>query len=370
MLTPVDFVALVNQTLEYAYPDVTIEAEISNLRVSKKKWLYFDLKDEYASVKCFGTVYHMPGPLEDGMLVRVSGQPRLHPQFGFSLNVRTITPAGEGSIKKAAALLEAKLQAEGLFDGQRKRTVPYPPQRIGLITSAESAAFSDFMKVLKARWGGIEVHLFDVQVQGQQAVTDIVSAIEYCNSQATVHLEALVVTRGGGSADDMAAFSSEQVTRAVAGSRIPTLVAIGHERDVSLAELAADMRASTPSNAAELLVPDKKELVASLKQLQQQLLQAATSRVSQSLVELQECRQRVHDESLRCLRQANEHLEACSQLLHAYDPSAALKRGYSLIRKNGELITKVADLNKSDSISIQLQDGAAGAIITEVKGQK
>src|SRR6266540_4574397 len=176
-----EFVAVLNQTLEYAYPNTVISGEIANFRVSKNRWVYFDLKDEQASVRFFGTIYQLPGPLEDGMVVAVRGVPRLHQQYGFSITVQSIQPVGEGSIKKAAALLEAKLAAEGLFDEERKRALPYPPRRIGLITSGESAAYRDFIKIINARWGGVEIVLLDVQVQGEAAPGQVVRAIEYCN---------------------------------------------------------------------------------------------------------------------------------------------------------------------------------------------
>src|SRR6185369_6914352 len=135
-----DFVAYLNQTLEIAYPYVTIEGELTNFRVSKNRWVYFDLKDDESSVKFFGTVYTLPGPLEDGMVVRVSGSPRLHQQYGFSVNFQTIQPVGEGALRRAADLLAAKLEAEGLFAPERKRFLPYPPARIALITAGGSAA--------------------------------------------------------------------------------------------------------------------------------------------------------------------------------------------------------------------------------------
>lgn len=177
-----DFVAYLNQTLEAAYPYVTIEGELSNFKVSRNRWVYFDLKDEGASVRFFGTIYSLPGPLEDGMIVRVSGNPRMHPQYGFSVNVQTITPVGEGSLRRAADLLAAKLQAEGLFAPERKRVLPYPPQRIALITAGNSAAYADFLKIVQARWGGIVVEHFDVQVQGEPAVAQIASAIAAANA--------------------------------------------------------------------------------------------------------------------------------------------------------------------------------------------
>jgi len=201
-----EFVAVLNQTLEYAYPNVVVSGEIANFRVSKNRWVYFDLKDEGATVKFFGTIYQLPGPLEDGMVVAVRGMPRLHPLYGFSVTAQTIQPVGEGSIKKAAKLLEAKLAAEGLFDAERKRPLPYPPSHIGLVASTESAAYRDFVKVIGARWGGMQISVIDVQVQGEASPAQVVAAIQQFNQMASSP-EVLVVTRGGGSAEDLQAFS-------------------------------------------------------------------------------------------------------------------------------------------------------------------
>lgn len=360
-----DFVAVLNQTLDYAYPDVTIVGELSNFRISKNRWVYFDLKDEYSSVKFFGTIYMLPGPLEDGLMVQVSGTPRLHNQFGFSVNMRSIQPVGEGSLKKAAALLEAKLTAEGLFDESRKRILPHPPKRIGLITSSESAAFHDFMKILNARWGGVDVQLYDVQVQGEAAPGQIVSAIEFFNSHAEP-VDVLVVTRGGGSAEDLAAFSTEQVTRAVAGSRIPTCVAIGHEVDMSLAELAADRRASTPSNAAELLVPDRRHEIAQLEAVRNQLSSALENQVSAKRRALVEGVKLLHDSVERLLVRESQAVNNLRQLLEALSPQAAMRRGYALVTVNGKVVRSVRDLAVYQTIAIDLIDGKAKAEIKEI----
>jgi exodeoxyribonuclease VII large subunit len=217
-----DFVAYVNQTLETAYPYVVIEGELANFRVSRNRWVYFDLKDNESSVRFFGTVYALPGPIEDGMILRVSGNPRLHQQFGFSVNVQMIIPVGEGSLRRAADLLRTKLQTEGLFASERKRLLPYPPRRIALVTAGNSAAYADFLKILNVRWRGIVVDFIDVQVQGKMAPSQIVSAIVAANALPKVP-DVVVLTRGGGSADDLAAFNDERVVRAVAASRVPTL---------------------------------------------------------------------------------------------------------------------------------------------------
>jgi len=360
-----EFVAVLNQTLEYAYPSVTVTGELANFRVSKNKWVYFDLKDDECSVKFFGTVYQLPGPLEDGMMMIVTGMPRLHPLYGFSVNVITMRPVGEGSIKKAAELLEAKLRAEGLFDPDRKRPLPYPPNHIGLITSAESAAYRDFIKVLGARWGGMQISLIDVQVQGEAAPAQIVEAIEQFNAMGEPP-DVLVITRGGGSADDLQAFSTEQVTRAVAASRIPTLVAIGHEVDVSLAELAADKRASTPSNAAELLVPDRHAVLHGLREQRQQLERDARSVIEDAKSRLELQIKNLHESVERAVWTAQQHLESRVRLLAAYDPNAALQRGYALVRMNGSLVHSGRQLKQGDELHISLSDARVTADVKEV----
>jgi exodeoxyribonuclease VII large subunit len=358
-----DFVALLNQTLEFAYPNVVIMGELANFRVSKNRWVYFDLKDETASVKFFGTVYNLPGPLEDGMLLKVRGQPRLHPQYGFSVNIMTIQPAGEGSLKRAANLLQAKLTAEGLFDEARKRPLPYPPTRIGLVTSTQSAAYADFTKILAARWGAVGIQTMDVQVQGEVAPGQIVEAIESLNKAADLP-EVIVIIRGGGSAEDLSAFNTENVTRAVAASRVPTLVAIGHETDLSLAEQAADQRASTPSNAAELLVPDRAHEAILVKSQQQKLYFLIEQLLKQSQERLIISRQSLIGSVSEIFRQAERNLEKQSSALKFLNPKAPLQRGYALIYdKAGEQVRRAKNLKTGQKLNLEFQDGHATTVV-------
>jgi exodeoxyribonuclease VII large subunit len=363
VLSPSDFAALLNQTLEMAYPVVTIEGELSNFRVSKNRWVYFDLQDELASIKFFGTVYSLPGPLEDGMKVRVSGSPRLHPRFGFSVNVLSMTPAGEGSIKKAADLLAAKLQSEGLFDEERKRPLPQIPEVIGLVTAAQSAAYADFIKILNERWGGVEIHLIDVYVQGASAAPQIVRAIEYFNALSRLP-DVLVITRGGGSAEDLASFSDERVVRAVAASRIPTLVAVGHEVDVSLAELAADLRASTPSNAAQLVVPHRRETIAGLGVAKKSVFEVVSQRLEAERRANREGREYLTSQVLLLLKNLQNNIISTRKLMSVLDPQAALKRGYAIVRKGGHVLGSIKGLKGGDRLGIQLADGTINAEIS------
>ncbi|HXE10464.1 MAG TPA: exodeoxyribonuclease VII large subunit [Verrucomicrobiae bacterium] len=366
-----EFVGLLNQTLEYAYPNVTITGELANFRISKNRWVYFDLKDETASVKFFGTVYQLPGPLEDGMLLKVRGQPRLHPLYGFSVNIMSLQPAGEGTIRRAAQLLQAKLAREGLFDDARKRPLPYPPQRIGLITSMQSAAYADFIKILNARWHGVNVEVIDVQVQGEAAPPQIIAALEQFNVQAEPP-DLLVLIRGGGSAEDLAAFSTEPVTRAVAASRVPTLAAIGHEVDLSLAELAADKRASTPSNAAELLVPDRRHVLAELRQDRHVLNELLNRRFVGMHTDIAGLAEALGQGWQELSTRLGNELGRQRQLLKAFDPEAALSRGYALVRQEGArgVVRSVDALKPGDQLDIRFSDGSATAGVTGFKKGK
>lgn len=364
-----DFVAVANQTLEYAYPSIAIVGELANFRISKNRWVYFDLKDESASLRFFGTVYQIKAPLEDGMMLRVRGAPRLHPQFGFSVTVQQVELVGEGSIKRAASLLERKLTAEGLFEPSRKRSVLYPPKRIGLIASGESAAYADFVKIIRARWTGLEIIHADVQVQGADAPDQIVAALQAFNQQQEL-VDALVITRGGGSAEDLQAFSAEPVVRAVAGSRIPTIIAIGHERDVSLAERAADIHASTPSNAAELLTPDKQDVLASLDRQR-----VVLDRSIQSVCGIKKDALKISAESLTTLvhsvlSSATDRILAQKAVLDAYNPADALARGYAFVRVHDTLVRRAQDVSVGAIVELEIQDAYMKARIEQIDSKE
>ncbi len=351
-----DFVAALNQTLEFAYPYIEIEGELSNFHVSKNKWVYFDLKDETASLKCFATIFSLPGPLEDGMIVRATGNPRLHPLYNFSFQVQAVQPVGEGALKRAANLLAAKLEKEGLFDPSRKRPLPYPPRRVALITAGDSAAYADFVKITNARWGGMVITHYNVLVQGEKAPGEIVSALKQANETEQL-AEVIVLIRGGGSAEDLAAWNDERVVRAVAASRVPTLVAIGHEVDVSLAELAADRRASTPSNAAELLVPDKREELRHLRAYERRLNEQLSHVIMRRRTGLVMLAERLDEELQVAAQHARVRLDAARKLMLAFDPHRPLRQGYSLTYAGTELVTRAAQLQAGFEIEVKFTDG-------------
>jgi exodeoxyribonuclease VII large subunit len=367
ILSPSDFVGLLNQTLEIAYPIVAIEGELSSFRISKNRWVYFDLKDEFASVQFFGSVYQLPGPLEDGLSVRVVGNPRLHPRFGFSISFQSIQPVGEGALKKAADLLARKLELEGLFANERKRPLPAIPAHIGLITAAGSAAYADFMKIINARWGGLTISVIDVLVQGDSSPGQLVKAIGHFNKSARPP-EVLVMTRGGGSAEDLAAFSDERVVRAVAASRIPMLVAIGHEVDVSLAELAADMRASTPTNAAGLVVPDKSQEMANLEYEKRHLAGRLSELHQAHRRDLADAKNYLTGQLRNILKEEHQALESLKNLSRLLDPKAALRRGYAIVSYGGKHLKSVSGVSAGHNLLIDLADGKIDSTVNKVTG--
>lgn len=361
-----EFIAVFNQTIDYAYPTVAIVGELANFRVSKNKWLYFDLKDEFSSIKFFGTVYQINKPLEEGMLLKVNCSPKLHNNYGFSMQVQSIELIGEGSLKRAAEMVQQKLAAEGLFDESRKRSIAYPPSKIGLITSAQSAAYADFIKILDARWQGIEINLVDVQVQGEPSVEQIISAIDLLN-ESNNDLEVIVIIRGGGSPEDLAAFSDERLTRAVAASKIPTLVAIGHEIDVSLAELVSDKRASTPSNAAELLVPDRNTVLSNLSNIRLQLQRASTESIIFAQNQLTLKRNLLDNKASQIIEEKLDYLENKRSLLEAYNPMSVLERGFSIVRKEGRVINSADSLKLDDILNITMASGEVSTTVKDIR---
>ncbi len=330
-----DFVVLTNQTLEYAYPTVSVEGEVAGFKVNQGKYVFFDLKDEGATIGCFMTVWQLRTPIEDGMKVVVTASPKLTQWGKFSLTVRAVRPSGEGALKKSFELLKSKLQQEGLFAPERKRPLPAIPQHIAVVSSTQAAGYADFVKILNDRWGGMTVEVAHVQVQGVGAAEQIVRALTYFNERETLP-EVLVIIRGGGSADDLSVFNDEPLVRAVAGSRIPVLTGIGHEIDESLVDLAADMRAATPSNAAQLLVPDRYDYVYRIRHQMDQMHDVFLRQTEDIVSFTTRSMQAIDEKVVQRYTGVTQQLYGLQQTLVQLDPELPLKRGYALVR--GDLV--------------------------------
>ncbi|MBC7459411.1 exodeoxyribonuclease VII large subunit [Candidatus Saccharibacteria bacterium] len=331
LLSVSDFVALTNQTLEYAYPVVQVEGEVAEFKVIQNKWVSFKLKDAGAIVSCFTGLYQMRIPLEDGMKVVVIASPRLNNKGFFTLNLKAVKPVGEGSIKKGFELLKAKLEAEGLFAVERKRPLPRVPKYVGVIASTESAGYADFIKIINERWGGLAVDVAHTQVQGIPAPDQMIRAIRYFNSLEVLP-EVLIIIRGGGSAEDLSTFNDEPLVRAIAESRIPTLVGVGHEVDHTLADMVSDVRAATPTNAAQILVPDKAEIIRGARAQAQfvgnLLTQAIDNYARQTKDALEAAFMRIQQK----LDDRFEQLGVLRVVIAQLNPENVLRRGYALLR--------------------------------------
>lgn len=352
-----DFVALVNQTLEYALSNVVIVGEVSGYSVRGEKWVRFKLKDDTSSVDFFGSVYQVRTPLEDGMMVAVLGRPRLSDKWGFSVSIQSVQPVGEGSIKRGFELLKQKLQAEGLFDEARKRILPTTPSHIGLISSTQAAGYVDFLKILNDRWGGMKIDVAHTLVQGMHAPGQIVKAIEYFN-QAGEPPEVIVIVRGGGDADDLAAFNDEMLVRAIAASRIPTLVGVGHEIDVTLADLVADVRAATPSNAAEILVPNRRELIERAWSSVRGIVPMLTNRLLEYERVNKELLERSEQSLMNRIGSYEDEIGATQRLLRQYNPQTVLERGYALVRGDVDVGKTVTIERSKDVIEAEVRSVA------------
>lgn len=385
ILSVTQFVAYLNETFKAIWDstEVAIEGEVSGYRVSQGQWVNFDVKDDESLVSCFCVLAKMPMRLEDGMRVRLYGMPRVYPKYGkFSLSVDRVELVGEGALKKALAALRARLEAEGLFDSGRKRSLPRFPQKIALVASTESAAYGDFIRIVSERWGGLEIDAYHVLVQGEKAPGSIVRAFEMIREKGEVY-DAVVLTRGGGSFEELMAFNDERVVRALYACPVPTLVGIGHERDLSLAEEVADVRGSTPTDCARRLVPDRRDVLYELASMHEGMMIALERRLEtmryqqtrlQTAIErwnersrslLQERAERLSRVAELWIRGVREGLERCSLLLEAVNPERVLQRGYALILDpvTGAPLTRVESLKGKAAIQVRLQDGAVHATL-------
>ncbi len=345
-----------------------VEGEVSQYKISQGKWVFFDLKDERAALGCFSSVFSLRTPLEDGMKIRVTGYPSVYPKTGrFSFTVQRVEMVGQGSLKRAYELLKAKLEGEGLFDQSRKRILPSLPNRIGVIASRDSAAYGDFKRIINNRWAGVEILLRHVQVQGEQAVNDIVSAFRDFNEYDDT-LDVVVLIRGGGSLEDLMAFNDERVVRAVYGSRAPVICGVGHERDETLADLAADVRASTPSNAAEVVVPERKEFFKELDFTIETMGEKLTHKIRMFRQWVEDPRSGMLASLESLIARRQQMVGAANVLFKNVDPRRVLKRGFSITRDTrGHIIRSADQVDEKQTIVVELAEGTIQAAVSDAK---
>lgn len=370
--------------------DLWVSGEISNFARPSSGHLYFSLKDSEASIRCVmwrSSAARLNFQPRDGLAVQAHGSMSVYEVSGqVQLYVDTLKPAGEGAFYQEYLRLKAKLEAEGLFTADRKRPIPPLPRTIGIVTSPTGAALQDMLNTLQRRYPIAEVVLAPTAVQGIDAPPGIVAALERLNAE--VHPDVILVGRGGGSIEDLWAFNEEEVVRAVAGSTAPVISGVGHETDFTLTDFASDLRAPTPTAAAELAVPDKTELLSAVSDtahahtaiLQEMLtdwrwelsqLDSTLSRLSPAH-QIDTYRQRLDELAMRqsrairnLLDKKSLQLQNLQQGLKSLNPHAVLNRGYAIITRqpDGALVKNASQVAPDDRIHIQISRGELDARI-------
>ncbi len=370
-----------------------VRGEISNYKMYPSGHHYFTLKDADSALRCVmfrGDAVRMRFRPENGMQAIAAGRITVFPRDGqYQLYCVRLTPEGAGDLQVAFEQLKNKLMSEGLFDPSHKKPLPPYPKRIALVTSPAGAAVRDMLRILNARWPMTEVLVVPVHVQGEQAAEEIAAAIDYVNYYS---LSDLIITgRGGGSAEDLWAFNEEPVARAIYNSTIPVISAVGHEPDVTISDFVADLRAATPSNAAELAVPDQAELNNTLRQLAHRLERAGRMPLTAAREKLERLKKaRVLAEPGEYIRDRRLLLDHQSKgLVHglekrlagekqrfgqlaaaldALSPLKVLGRGYSITRdENGQLVTSAAQVEIGQTVSVRVEDGTLACRVEERK---
>lgn len=380
--------------VEQRFSNVWVAGEISNFSRPQSGHCYFTLKDDNAQLRGVlwrGTASRLKFDVHDGLEVLCRGRLDVYPPRGsYQLVVDDMQPQGIGALELALRKLREKLEAEGLFDPERKRPLPAFPRRIGVVTSPTGAAIRDFLEVMRRRWCGVDVMIFPVRVQGDGAAEEIAHAIQQANRLEPA-LDVLVVGRGGGSLEDLWAFNEEPVVRALAESYIPTVSAVGHEIDITLADLAADVRALTPSEAAERVVPSAQDVREVLRGYQSRLQRALSGRaeslryrldaISSRTVfsrpldnlhhlsrQVDDLNTRLHSAARNIVREQQSQLATISGKLETLSPLGVLGRGYSLTHDadTGKLITSTKKLKPNQRLTTRLATGTITSTITEI----
>lgn len=367
--------------------DLWVMGEVSNLSRPASGHLYFTLKDANASLRCVmwrNTVIRQQVLPRDGEAVEVHGGVDIYEAGGqYQLYADLIRPAGEGLLYQEFLRLKARLEAEGLFEAERKRPIPKWPRRIGIVTSPTGAALRDMLNTIQRRFALVEVILAPSAVQGTEAPVNIVAALENLNQ--VTKPDVILLARGGGSMEDLWAFNDEGVVRAIVASMAPVITGVGHETDFTIADFAADLRAATPTAAAELATPNRVDLLALLFELSERIRRSAGANVQDLKWNLAELtnrlklrspemrwlsdRQRLDDLARRAsiawlnrLKVENLRLEGASQRLDSLNPEAILERGYAIVtHQDGQLVRSIKDVSPGDDLEVRVSDGQFNA---------
>lgn len=373
---------------------VYVRGELSNYKVYPSGHHYFTLKDAESSLRCVmfrSAASKLRFRPESGMRVTAWGRVAVYPRDGaYQLYCEGLMPEGAGDLQVAYEQLKAKLAAEGLFDPAHKKPIPRYPERIAVITSSAGAAVHDIIRVLRKRWPVAKVVLLPVRVQGVEAPPEIAGALRYANKYRVA--DVIITGRGGGSIEDLWAFNDERVARAIYASELPVISAVGHEPDVTIADFVADLRAATPSNAAELVAPDVSELRDAIRSAAARLdqaidrgltqrrtaltelasrrvMQSPTGFIDQRRLELDSIRLRLDAAATGRLHRERQEFARLAAKLDALSPLKVLGRGYSIaLDAEGRAVREAGQLKAGDKLNLRLSRGGAKCLVESVYG--
>ena len=350
--------------------NLTVTGEISNLKYHSSGHLYFSISDENSKINCFFPAQYARGlhyELGDGLAVIIHGYLNVYKKGGtYTLFIRSIEIAGEGNLAMAFQMLKEKLDAEGLFDPAHKKTIPRFPRRIGIVTSNTGAAVRDIIKIIESRTSLTDMIVFPVLVQGSEAAADIAATIDMINRDFD-DIDTLIDGRGGGSIEDLWAFNEEIVARAIYRSRIPVISAVGHEIDFTIADFVADRRAETPTAAAEMAVPDIRELMQRAESWQNSLMADLKKKVSYADLRAEKLFAEMRHVLQGRVNAYRHELESCRLLLDENHPYRVLRKGYAVLEDAaGRNLASISDLRDGQSYRLKLKDGSATFRVTEL----
>ena len=389
-----ELVAALRDAVESAVGRVWVIGEVSNLRRAASGHCYFTLKDDLAQLRAVlfrGDASRLRFELEDGLEALAFGEVSLYVQRGeLQMVVRELEPRGVGALRLAFEQLRARLEAEGLFDPARKRALPAFPRAVGVVTSLHGAALHDVLEVSGARWPSLPLLVAAARVQGEGADVEIVEALQMLASRREV--EVILLVRGGGSIEDLWSFNSEVLARAMARCPVPIVAGVGHETDVTIADLAADARAPTPSAAAALVVPDRRALDERLLRDQRRLAAAIDAQIARArarvaaradalrhlspAAQLAAWRARLARSADRLrgvleaqLADARARLAIAAGQLDSLSPLAVLARGYAIARRadDGRIVRRASDVARGDALAVRVAEGSLEVRVTDVR---
>jgi exodeoxyribonuclease VII large subunit len=356
--------------IEGAFPALWVRGEVTGFKAHRNGHWYFSLRDANAQINCVvwsSATRRIPAPPDEGMQVLAKGQMTVWPVRGdLQFSITQIDAEGDGLWRKALELTRKRLEVDGLLDAARKRPLPRFPQRIVVITSPDGAALHDIVKVARGRSPDVEIVVIGAKVQGEGAPEDLVAAIDRVNRWPNADL--LIIGRGGGSREDLWAFNDERVARALAACAIPTISGVGHEVDITICDLVADVRAATPSAAAEIAVPSRREMAANVRALAGRLQSGVRRRHDRGVHALNRVKSRLTLGAARVVERRQGRVATAAAQLHALSPLATLQRGYAVARgAAGNTLNTTSHFPTGESFDLWVSDGIVRAIVENTR---